>query len=70
MTIPTFNMRIKERTIYRIKNQETGEYCKNSNDEPYECGTEGWAKVMFDICALKYRNSNLKIVKEKYNVKY
>ena len=69
MTVPVFNTPIKERYIYRIKIQETGEYCKNGNNEPCECGTKGWAEVLMSSCRLQYPGKTLVLVKEKYNVK-
>ncbi len=69
MTLPVFNTRIKERYVYRIKIEETGEYCLNSNNEPCECGTRGWADILFDNCQLKYPKNSLVIVREKYIVK-
>ena len=69
MTIPVFNTRIKERYVYRIKIKDTGEYCINDNNEPCECGTRGWADVLFSNCLLKYPGKDLILVKEKYNVK-
>lgn len=68
MTAQVFNTKQKERYVYRIKIEETGEYCTNHNNEPCECGTRGWAEVLFDNCALKYPNNNLVLVREKYIV--
>ena len=59
----------KERFVYRIKIEETGEYCKNGNNEPCECGTLGWANILMDNCKMKYPNKTLVLIKEKYNVK-
>ena len=67
--VPVFNTQIKEKFIYRIKIEETGEYCTNRNNEPCECGTKGWADVLYDNCRLKYPGKSLVIVKEKYSVK-
>ena len=69
MTAQIFNVKQKERYVYRIKIEETGEYCKNENNEPCECGTRGWADVLFDNCRLKYPGKSLLIVREKYIVK-
>ena len=69
MTAPVFNVKKKEVYVYRIIIEETGEYCKNQNNEPCECATLGWAEVLFDNCAIKYPNKSLVLVKEKYNVK-
>ena len=65
-----FNTVIKERYVYRIKFKETGEYVKNQNNEPCECGTKGWAEILFSSCALKYPHEKLILVKEKYSVKH
>ena len=67
--VPVFNTPIKERYVYRIKIEETGEYCKNQNNEPCECGTRGWADVLFDNCQMKYPGKSLVLVREKQNVK-
>ena len=64
-----FNTQTKERYVYRILIKETGEYCKNSNNEPCECGTEGWAEVLLDSCRIKHPSKTLILVREKYNVK-
>ena len=69
MTVPIYNAKNKEKYVYRIKIKETGEYCKNQNNEPCECGTMGWAEVLFDNCLLKYPGKTLILVREKYNVK-
>ena len=69
MTVQVFNVTKKERFVYRIKIEETGEYCKNDNNEPCECGTRGWAEILFDNCVMKYPNKKLVLVKEKYHVK-
>ena len=69
MTAYVFNVSKKERYVYRIKIEETGEYCTNQNNEPCECGTRGWAEVLFDNCLLKYPGKSLVLVREKYNVK-
>ena len=53
-----------------FKIEETGEYCTNDNNEPCECGTRGWADVLFSNCRLKYPGKSLILVKEKYNVKH
>ena len=68
MLVPVFNTKPKERYVYRILDEDTGEYCKNDNNEPCECTTKGWAKVLFDSCVIKYPNKKLVLVREKYNV--
>ena len=67
--VQVFNTQKKERYVYRIKIEETGEYCKNDNNEPCECGTRGWADILFSNCALKHPDKSLVIVREKYGVK-
>ena len=69
MTIPVFNTEKKERYVYRIKIEETGEYCVNSNNEPCECATRGWADLLFDECQRKHAGKPLVLVREKYDVK-
>ena len=69
MTVPVFNVKKKDVYLYRIKDKSTGEYCLNYNNEPCECGTEYWAKILYDSLKNKNPNSNLVIVREKYNVK-
>ena len=69
MTVPVFNVEKKERYVYRIKFEETKEYCKNFNNEPCECGTIGWAEVLLSNCKLQHPGKALVIVKEKYYVK-
>ena len=69
MTVPVFNAPKKERYVYRIRIEETGEYCTNHNNEPCECGTKGWADVLMSNCKMKYPNNTLILVKEKYHVK-
>ena len=69
MTQNIFNVIKKERYVYRIKIEETGEYCTNQNNEPCECGTRGWAEILFDNCVLKYPDKSLVLVREKYDVK-
>ena len=67
--VPVFNTQKKDSYVYRIKIEETGEYCKNQNNEPCECGTRGWADVLFDNCKLKYPNKSLVLVREPRDVK-
>ncbi len=69
MTAPVFNTPIRERYVYRIKFEQSGEYVKNSNNEPCECGTIGWAEVLLSNCTSKYPNTKLILVKERYIVK-
>ena len=64
----TYNAPVKERYVYRIKFEETGEYVKNGNNEPCECGTKGWAEILFSSCSSKYPNKKLVLVKERYIV--
>ena len=54
--------------VYRIKIEETGEYCKNKNNEPIECGTAGWAEVLMVNCKMQYPDKKLILVREKQNV--
>ena len=68
MTAAVYNAQKKDRYIYRIKIKETGEYCKNANNEPCECGTLGWAEVLLSSCKLQYPGKTIILVKEKYNV--
>ena len=68
MTIPVFNVLKKDIYVYRIKDINSGEYFKNYNNEPCECGTKAWAKILLDSCKLKNPNNILVIVKEKLNV--
>jgi hypothetical protein len=67
--VPVFNVTIKERYVYRIIIEETGEYCINNNNEPCECATRGWADILFDDCQRKYPGKSLVLVREKYIVK-
>ena len=69
VTARVFKVNQKDRYVYRIKIEETGEYCKNENNEPCECGTKGWAEVLMSNCKMKYPDKNLVLVKEKYYVK-
>ena len=69
MTINNFKAIKKERLVYRIIIEETGEYCTNANNEPCECSTKGWAEILFDSAKLKYPNKSLVLVREKYDVK-
>ena len=69
MTVPVFNVKKKDVYLYRIKNEETGEYCLNHNNEPCECGTKEWAKILYDSLKNKNPGCNLVIVREKYIVK-
>ena len=64
-----FNTQAKELYVYRIKIKETGEYCTNHNNEPCECGTKGWADILFSSCKLKYPGQSLELVRERYDVK-
>ena len=64
-----YNVPIKEKFIYRIKVEETGEYCKNQNNEPCECGTLSWAEILMSNCKSQYPDKKLILVREKYNVK-
>tara|TARA_B100000674_G_scaffold383509_1_gene326661 strand:+ start:568 stop:780 length:213 start_codon:yes stop_codon:yes gene_type:complete len=64
-----YNVLPKEKWIYRIKVEETGEYCRNQNNEPCECGTLGWAEILMSNCKMQYPDKKLVLVKEKYNVK-
>lgn len=61
--------KVREVFLYRIKIKETGEYCKNQNNEPCECGTLKWAEVLMDSCKISNPNKKLILVKEKYYVK-
>tara|TARA_B100000674_G_scaffold284181_1_gene235112 strand:+ start:389 stop:604 length:216 start_codon:yes stop_codon:yes gene_type:complete len=65
----TFNVKKKDHYIYRIKIEETGEYCKNKNNEPCECSTLGWAEILMSNCKMQYPDKKLVLVQEKYNVK-
>ena len=64
-----YNVKTKEKLIYRIKIQETGEYCTNQNNEPCECGTLGWAEVLMVNCQSQHPGKKLILVQEKYDVK-
>jgi hypothetical protein len=64
-----YNTPHKQKFVYRIKIEETGEYCKNQNNEPCECGTLGWAEVLMANCKMQYPDKKLVLVKEKYSVK-
>jgi hypothetical protein len=64
-----YNVSVREKFVYRIKVEETGEYCKNQNNEPCECGTLGWAEILMSNCKMQHPNKKLVLVKEKYNVK-
>ena len=68
MKTPVFNAPIRERYVYRIKIEETGEYVRNSNNEICECGTLGWANVLLSSSASKHPNKKLILVREKYIV--
>ena len=69
MTALVFNQQKKDHFIYRIKIEETGEYCKNKNNEPCECSTIGWAEILMHNCKMQYPGKKLILVHEKYNVK-
>ena len=69
MTVSVFNVQRKEIYLYRIKDEESGEYCKNHNNETCECGTKEWAEVLFSNCKSKHPDKKLIIVREKYDVK-
>ena len=64
-----YNVSPKEKWIYRIKIQETGEYCRNQNNEPCECGTLGWAEILMSNCKMQHPGKKLILVQEKYDVK-
>lgn len=70
-SMKNFNLSNKKREVfvYRIKIKETGEYCKNENNEPCECGTLNWAKILMSNCKTAYPGKELILEKEKYYVK-
>jgi hypothetical protein len=62
-------IKLREVYVYRIKIKETGEYCKNKNNEPCECATLDWAELLLNNCKMHYPEKNLELIKEKYYVK-
>ena len=68
MTFHELNVFKKDLYVYRIKDKETGEYCKNYNNEPCECGTKAWAEILLASCKTKNPEKKLMLVREKLNV--